>query len=345
MLDASVSSSSVARRSLRLTPWLLVMQLLLSGGAAAAPVPELAGAASPALVADKHVDAGDLRIGYAELGPSGGEVVILLHGWPYDINSYAEVAPRLAARGYRVIVPHLRGYGSTRFLSPDAPRNGEPAALAADVVALMDALKIRRATLAGYDWGARTADIVAALWPQRVKALVSVSGYLIGSQEAGRKPLPPQAELQWWYQFYFATERGRAGYAQYTHDFARQIWQLASPRWKFDDATFARSAAALDNPDHVAVVIHNYRWRLGLAEGEPKYAALEQRLAAAPTIAVPTITIEGDANGAPHPTPEAYVGKFTGKYEHRTFTGGVGHNPPQEAPGEFAQAVIDATRL
>lgn len=346
MLDASVSSSSVARRSLRLTPWLLVMQLLLSGGAAAAaPVSGSAGAASPALVADKHVDAGDLRIGYAELGPSGGEVVILLHGWPYDINSYAEVAPRLAARGYRVIVPHLRGYGSTRFLSPDAPRNGEPAALAADVVALMDALKIRRATLAGYDWGARTADIVAALWPQRVKALVSVSGYLIGSQEAGRKPLPPQAELQWWYQFYFATERGQAGYAQYTHDFARQIWQLASPRWKFDDATFARSAAALDNPDHVAVVIHNYRWRLGLAEGEPKYAALEQRLAAAPTIAVPTITIEGDANGAPHPTPEAYAGKFTGKYEHRTFTGGVGHNPPQEAPGEFAQAVIDATRL
>ena len=244
-----------------------------------------------------------------------------------------------------MIVPHLRGYGSTRFRSADTPRNGEPAALASDVIALMDALKIPRATLAGYDWGARSADIVAALWPERVNALVAVSGYLISSQEAGRKPLPPQAELQWWYQYYFATDRGRAGYTQYTHDFARQIWQLASPRWKFDDATFARSAAALDNPDHVAIVVHNYRWRLGLAEGEPKYAALEQQLAQAPAITVPTITIEGDANGAPHPQPQAYAGKFTGKYEHRTFEGGIGHNPPQEAPEAFVQAVIDATHL
>ncbi len=347
MFAASASLFSAARRSLRLTSWLLATQLLLAGAAAAAtPDPAPVSAALPAaLVAAKYVDAGDLRIGYAELGPSRGEVVILLHGWPYDINSYAEVAPQLAARGYRVIVPHLRGYGSTRFLSPGTPRNGEPAALASDVVALMDALNIRRATLAGYDWGARTAGIIAALWPERVKALVSVSGYLISSQEAGRKPLPPQAELQWWYQYYFATERGQAGYTQYTHDFAKQIWRLASPQWKFDDATFERSAAALDNPDHVAIVVHNYRWRLGLAEGEPKYAELEQRLAKAPAITVPTITIEGDANGAPHPKPEAYAAKFTGKYEHRTFDGGIGHNPPQEAPEEFVRAVIDATRL
>ena len=347
MFDVSASSTSAMRLGLRLAPWLLVAQSLLAGAAVAStPDAATAGVARPAaLVADRHIDAGDLRIGYAELGPSRGDVVILLHGWPYDINSYAEVAPRLAARGYRVIVPHLRGYGSTRFLSPDTPRNGEPAALASDVVALMDALKIRRATLAGYDWGARTADIVAAAWPERVTALVSVSGYLISSQEAGRQPLPPQAELQWWYQYYFTTERGRAGYTQYTHDFAKQIWRLASPQWKFDDATFERSAAAQDNPDHVAIVVHNYRWRLGLAEGEPKYAELEQRLAQAPAIAVPTITIEGDANGAPHPKPEAYAGKFTGKYEHRTFSGGVGHNPPQEAPTEFVQAVIDATRL
>jgi pimeloyl-ACP methyl ester carboxylesterase len=311
----------------------------------------LAGVASAAtplsgeLVANRHIAAGDLDVGYAELGPADGEAVILLHGWPYDINSYADVAPLLAKQGYRVIVPHLRGYGSTRFLSTDTPRNGEPAALASDVVALMDALHIPRATLAGFDWGARSADIVAALWPQRVKALVSVSGYLIGSQEAGRKPLPPAAELQWWYQFYFATDRGQQGYAQYTRDFARQIWQLASPQWKFDEATFQRSAAALDNPDHVAITVHNYRWRLGLAEGEARYAALEQRLAQFLAIGVPAITIEGDANGAPHPKPETYAAKFTGKYEHRTFTGGIGHNPPQESPAEFARAVIDATRL
>jgi len=330
-----------------LVPWLFAAQLLLAGAAqAATPAPApVATTPSAALIANKHVAAGDLDIAYAELGPAKGEVVILLHGWPYDINSYAEVAPRLAAQGYRVIVPHLRGYGGTRFRSAETPRNGEPAALAADVIALMDALKIQRATLAGFDWGARSADIVAALWPERVKSLVSVSGYLIGSQEAGRQPLPPQAELQWWYQFYFATERGRDGYAKYTHDFARQIWQLASPQWHFDDATFARSAASLDNPDQVAIVVHNYRWRLGLAEGEPKYAALETRLAQAPSIGVPTITLEGDANGAPHPQPAAYAAKFTGKYEHRTFHGGIGHNPPQEAPAEFTQAVIDATRL
>lgn len=343
MNTVSIAPTSSLRR-LPLVSWLLAA-LLASGTAAAAPVEAQASTATPALIADKQIDAGDLSIGYADLGPAKGEVVILLHGWPYDINSYAQVAPQLAARGYRVIVPHLRGYGSTRFRSADTPRNGEPAALASDVIALMDALKIPRATLAGYDWGARSADIVAALWPERVNALVAVSGYLISSQDAGRKPLPPQAELQWWYQYYFATDRGRAGYTQYTHDFARQIWQLASPRWKFDDATFARSAAALDNPDHVAIVVHNYRWRLGLAEGEPKYAALEQQLAQAPAITVPTITIEGDANGAPHPQPQAYAGKFTGEYEHRTFEGGIGHNPPQEAPEAFVQAVIDATHL
>ena len=287
----------------------------------------------------KQVDAGVLNVGYAENGPTDGAPVILLHGWPYDIYSYVDVAPLLASAGYRVIIPYLRGYGSTRFLSADAPRNGQQAALAVDTIALMDALKIERAIIGGYDWGARTADIVAALWPQRVKALVSVSGYLIGSQEINKKPLPPKAELEWWYQFYFATERGRAGYEKYRHEFAKLIWQLASPQWKFDDATFARSAAAFDNPDHVEITIHNYRWRLGLAQGEPQFDTLEQQLAKGPTISVPTITLEGDANGAPHPEPSAYAKKFTGKYMHRTITGGVGHNLPQEAPQAFAEAI------
>jgi pimeloyl-ACP methyl ester carboxylesterase len=289
----------------------------------------------------KQIDAGVLNVGYAEAGPSDGPAVMLLHGWPYDIHSYVDVAPRLSAKGYRVIVPYLRGYGTTRFLSSNTFRTGQQSVVAVDIIALMDALKIEQAILAGFDWGARTADIIAALWPQRCKALVSVSGYLIGSQAAGQVPLPPQAELQWWYQYYFATERGRAGYEQYRHDFAKLIWQLASPKWDFDDATFERSAATFDNPDHVSIVIHNYRWRLGLAEGEPNYDELEQRLAEAPTITVPTITLEGDANGAPHPDASAYAGKFTGKYEHRIITGGVGHNLPQEAPQAFAQAVID----
>jgi len=289
----------------------------------------------------KQIDAGVLNVGYAEAGPGDGPVVILLHGWPYDIHSFVDVAPLLATAGYRVIVPHLRGYGTTRFLANETVRNGQPSALAVDVIALMDALKIEKATLAGFDWGARTADIVAALWPERCKALVAVSGYLIGSQDAGKMPLPPKAELQWWYQYYFATERGRAGYDRNRRDFARLIWQLASPKWDFDDATFDRSAVAFDNPDHVAIVIHNYRWRLGLAEGEPKYDDLEMRLAAAPTIAVPTITMEGDANGAPHPEPDAYARKFSGKYSHRLIKGGIGHNLPQEAPQAFAEAVID----
>ena len=251
------------------------------------------------------------------------------------------IEPLLASAGYRVIVPYLRGYGTTRFLSSEIVRNGQPSAVAADTIALMDALKIEKATIAGYDWGARTANIVAALWPERCKAMVSVSGYLIGSQEAGKMPLPPKAELEWWYQYYFATERGRAGYQKYTHDFAKLIWQLASPKWAFDDATFARSAAAFDNPDHVAVVVHNYRWRLDLAEGEPKYDDLERRLAQFPVIGVPTITLEGDANGAPHPEPSAYAKKFSGKYAHRTIQGGIGHNLPQEAPKAFAEAVVE----
>ncbi|MFC4764727.1 alpha/beta fold hydrolase [Dyella koreensis] len=293
----------------------------------------------------KQIHAGVLDVAYAELGPIDGPVVILLHGWPYDIHAYDEVAPALAAKGYRVLVPYARGYGATRFLSATTPRNAEPAALAKDVVDFMDALKIHRAVLGGFDWGARSADIVAALWPQRVKALVSVSGYLIGSQEAGKQPLPPKAEYLWWYQFYFATERGHQGYAKYTREFAKLIWQLASPQWHFDDATFERSAAALDNPDQVAVAIHNYRWRLGLAEGQEEYAALEERLAKSPSITVPTITMEGDANGAPHPVAEAYRKYFTGKYEYRLITGGIGHNLPQEAPQAFIQAVIDADRL
>ncbi|MCK1623919.1 alpha/beta hydrolase [Bradyrhizobium sp. 147] len=292
----------------------------------------------------KQTDAGVLNVGYAEAGPSNGPVAILLHGWPYDIHAFVDVAPILAKAGYRVIIPYLRGYGTTHFLSSETPRNGEPAAMAADIIALMDKLDIKTAVVAGFDWGARTADVIAALWPDRCRALVSVSGYLISSQAAGNAPLPPQAELQWWYQFYFATERGRAGYEKYTHDFAKLIWKLASPQWKFDDATFNRSAAALDNKDHVAITIHNYRWRLGLAHGETKYEHLEKKLAAAPVIDVPTITMEGDANGAPHPDPSAYAKKFSGRYEFRLITGGVGHNLPQEAPQAFAKAVIDADR-
>jgi pimeloyl-ACP methyl ester carboxylesterase len=290
----------------------------------------------------KQIDAGLLNVGYAEAGPAGGPPVILLHGWPYDIHSFVDVAPLLASAGYRVIVPYLRGYGTTRFLSSETFRNGQPSALAVDVVALMDALRIEKATIAGFDWGARTANIVAALWPERCKAMVSVSGYLISNPEAGKMPLPPKAELEWWYQFYFATERGRAGYEKYRHDFSRLIWRLASPEWTFDDATFDRSAASFDNPDHVAIVIHNYRWRLGLAEGEPKYAELERRLAGSPVIAVPTITLEGDANGAPHPDPGVYAKKFSGWYEHRLIKGGIGHNLPQEAPQAFAEAVVEA---
>jgi len=315
-----------------------------TGGTNPRRLPAIKPGSNTSFASLKQIDAGVLNVGYAEAGPADGAAVILLHGWPYDIYSFADVAPMLASAGYRVIVPYLRGYGSTRFLSSETPRNGQQSVVAVDAIALMDALKIENATIAGFDWGARTADIVAALWPERCKALVSVSGYLIGSQEAGKTPLPPAAELQWWYQYYFATERGRAGYDKYRHDFAKLIWQLASPKWNFDDATFDRTAASFENPDHVAIVIHNYRWRLGLAEGEPKYDDLEKRLAEGPVITVPTITLEGDANGAPHPEPGSYAKKFSGKYAHRTITGGIGHNLPQEAPQAFAQAIVDAAQ-
>jgi pimeloyl-ACP methyl ester carboxylesterase len=289
----------------------------------------------------KQIDAGLLNVGYAEAGPADGRAVVLLHGWPYDIYSFVDVAPLLASAGYRVIVPYLRGYGTTRFLSSDTFRNGQQSVVALDIIALMDALGIKQATIGGFDWGARTADIIAALWPDRCKALVSVSGYLIGSQEAGKAPLPPKAELEWWYQFYFATDRGLVGYDKYRHDFAKLIWRLASPKWDFDDATFDRTAAAFDNPDHVAIVIHNYRWRIDVAKGEAKYDDLENRLAEGPVITVPTITLESDANGAPHPDPSSYAKKFSGKYAHRLIKGGIGHNLPQEAPQAFAEAIID----
>ena len=289
----------------------------------------------------KQIDAGVLNVGYTEAGPNSGPPVILLHGWPYDVHSFVDVAPLLAKAGYRVIVPHVRGYGTTRFISKDTFRNGQPSALAVDTIAFIDALKIDKAILAGFDWGARTANIIAALFPERCKAMVSVSGYLIGSQEVGRMPLPPKNELQWWYQYYFATERGRAGYDKYRHDFAKLIWQIASPKWKFDNATFERSAASFNNPDHVNIVIHNYRWRLGVAEGEPKYDDYEKRLAEFPLITVPTITLQGDADGAPRPDPSSYAKKFSGKYSHRLIKGGIGHNLPQEAPLAFAQAVVD----
>ncbi|MBZ7925515.1 alpha/beta hydrolase [Ensifer adhaerens] len=316
-----------------------------SGDSATPRLPAITPGTNKSFPTLKQVDAGVLNVGYAELGASDAPVVILLHGWPYDIHTYVDVAPLLANAGYRVIVPYLRGYGTTRFLSADTLRNGQQAVIATDIIALMDALKIDKAVIGGCDWGARTANIIAALWPERCKALVSVSGYLIGSQEVNRKPLSPQAELAWWYQFYFATERGYAGYKQNHKEFARLIWKLASPKWNFDDATFDSSAEALENPDHVDISIHNYRWRLSLAEGEAQYDDLEKQLAQFPTITVPTITLEGDANGAPHPEPAAYAKRFSGKYEHRLITGGIGHNLPQEAPVAFARAIVDVDRF
>jgi len=305
----------------------------------------MAGTLAPSFADTRQIDAGVLNVGYVDAGPRDGPAVVLLHGWPYDIHSYAKVTPLLAAAGYRVIVPHLRGFGTTQFLSDETIRNGEQAALAIDVISLMDALEVEKAIIAGFDWGARSAGIVAALWPERCKGLVSVSGYLIGSREANKRPLPPSAELAWWYQFYFATERGRDGYEQYRHDFAKLIWQTASPRWDFDDDTFDRSAASFENADHVDIVIHNYRWRIGSADGEPQYDDLEEKLAQGPLITVPTITLEGDANGAPHPEAASYREKFTGPYAHHVLTGGVGHNPPQEAPRAFADAVVQVDRF
>jgi pimeloyl-ACP methyl ester carboxylesterase len=323
-------------------------QLGMLGSASALPTKETGGKV-PAIKAGTHtsfdslkqIDAGLLNVGYAEAGPANGTAVVLLHGWPYDIYSYVDVAPLLASAGYRVIVPYLRGYGSTRFLSSDTFRNGQQSVVALDLVALMDALKIQKAVIAGFDWGARTADIMAVLFPERCKAIVSVGGYLIGSPAANEQPLPPQAELAWWYQFYFATERGELGYSKNTLAFNKLIWQTASPKWHFDDATYDRTAASFSNPDHVAIAIHNYRWRLGLAKGEKKYDDLEARLAKSPVITLPTITLDGDANGAPHAPAAAYRSKFSGKYDARLITGGVGHNLPQEAPQAFAQAVID----
>lgn len=310
----------------------------------AMPTPVNASGSATSFQQVKQINAGLLNVGYAEVGPANGAVVFLLHGWPYDIHTYVDVAPLLAATGYRVIVPHARGYGTTRFLSSDAPRNGQQAALALDLVALMDALKIDKAIMAGCDWGARTACIMAVLWPERTAAIVSVSGYLLVNLQSAQQPLPPTEELKWWYQYYLSTERGRKGYDANHRAFAKLIWQTASPQWKFSDAVFERSAKSLDNPDHTAIAVHNYRWRLGLAQGEARYDAMESKLSAAPRIVVPAITMEGDANGAPHPEPAAYAGKFGGRYEHRNIAGGIGHNLPQESPREFAQAVIDIGR-
>ncbi|BDG04794.1 alpha/beta hydrolase [Anaeromyxobacter oryzae] len=291
----------------------------------------------------KQVDAGLLSVGYAEVGPATGPAVVLLHGWPYDIHSYVDVAPLLASAGYRVIVPYLRGYGTTRFRSSETFRNAQQSVVALDVIALMDALEIRKAIVAGFDWGARTADIMAALWPERCKAIVSVSGYLITSLEANMQPLPPVAEYGWWYQYYFATERGRAGYDKYRHEFNKLIWKNVSPKWHFDDATFDRTAASFDNPDHVAIVIHNYRWRLGLAKGESRYDELEQKLFKGPVISVPAITIASDFDG-PGADGSAYRKKFSGKYRHQILEG-IGHNVPQEAPQAFAKAIVEVDGL
>jgi len=315
-----------------------------AAAAGASSVPTWAAASPRGLGELRQIEAGVLSVGYADLGPRNGPPVLLLHGWPYDIHTYEEVAPRLAEQGYRVVVPYLRGYGTTRFLSEATPRNAQQTAIAADAIALLDALGIQQAAVAGCDWGARTACVMAALWPQRVKALVSVSGYLVTNVKAGPQPLAPADELAWWYQFYLATERGRAGYEKNHREFARLIWRQASPEWRFDDATFERSAPAFDNPDHVAITVHNYRWRLGLVEGESRFDALESRLAAVQSVAMPAITLEGDANAAPHPPAAAYAKRFAGKYEHRELKGGIGHNLPQEAPAAFAQAVIDASK-
>jgi pimeloyl-ACP methyl ester carboxylesterase len=293
----------------------------------------------------KQVAAGVLNVGYAEAGPADGSPVILLHGWPYDIHSFIDVVPLLVARGRRVIVPYLRGYGTTNFLSSDMLRNAQPSALALDVIALMDALGIQKAVVAGFDWGARTANIMAVLWPERCEGIVAVSGYLIGNREANRRPLPPDAEYAWWYQYYFTTDRGERGYREYRREFGKLIWRLASPRWQFDDETFERAARSFDNPDHVKIVIHNYRWRLGLEAGEPRYDEFETVLAKAPSISVPAITLQGDADGAPHPDSRSYANKFSGPYHHRVVTGGVGHNLPQEAPRAFADAVIDVEHI
>lgn len=292
----------------------------------------------------KQIDAGVLNVGYAEVGPADGPVVLLLHGWPYDIHSFVDVAPSLASAGYRVLVPHLRGHGTTRFLSSETSRNGQQSVVALDIIALMDVLGIQKAILGGYDWGARTANIIAALWPERCKAMVSANGYLINNLERNKVPLPPKAEHGWWYQYYFATERGRAGYDANRREFNNLIWKANSPKWDFDDAAFQRSAASFDNPDHVAIVIHNYRWRLSIAAGDPQYDTLEDRLAERPVITVPTITLDGDSDGVvPATDGTSYAKQFTGRRSHRIIEG-AGHNLPQEAPQAFAEAIIEVDR-
>ncbi|MEV6283501.1 alpha/beta hydrolase [Kribbella sp. NPDC051770] len=317
----------------------------LTGATAAAAVPELRGGAGEhtSLGLIKRVKAGVLDAAYAEFGPRHGQPVVLLHGWPYDPHSFVDVAPLLAEAGYRVIVPFLRGYGPTRFRSAKTFRNGQQSAVALDIVALMDALEIEQAVLGGFDWGARTVGCIAALWPERCKAIVSVSGYLITSLEKNLEPLPPAAELGWWYQYYFSTERGVLGYRENWRAFNELIWKTVSPLWQYDAATYGRTAASFENPDHVAIVIHNYRWRLSLAEGERQYDRYERVLQAGPAIGVPAITIGSDFDGAAA-DGTGYRDKFTGPYEHRVFAG-IGHNVPQEAPQAFAQAVIDADRL
>ena len=314
---------------------------LLSGISRAASLPPIKPGTNTSFGPLKQIESGLLNIGYAEAGPADGPPVVLLHGWPYDIHSFVDVAPLLASKGYRVIVPYLRGYGTTKFLARDTVRNAQQSVVAVDIVTLMDTLKIQKAIIAGFDWGARTAAIMAVLWPERCKAIVPVGGYLIGSPAANKSPYPPAFEYAFWYQYYFATENGVAGYTKYLRDFTKLIWRVSSPKWNFDDATFDRSEVAFHNPDHVAITIHNYRWRIGIAPGESKYDDLEARLAKAPVIAIPAITLEGDANGAAHAPPALYRAKFSGKYEHRDLTGGIGHNLPQEAPQAFAQAIVD----
>jgi pimeloyl-ACP methyl ester carboxylesterase len=316
-----------------------------SGETATRALSDVKPGAHTSFASIKQIDAGLLNVGYAEDGPADGPAVILLHGWPYDIHSFVDVAPLLASAGYRVIVPYLRGYGSTTFLDSGTFRNAQQSAVGLDIIALMDALKIPKATVAGFDWGARTADVMAVLWPERCKAIVSVGGYLISSPAGNQVPWPPEPAFLFWYQYYFATPVGKAGYAKYLDEFNKFIWRQASPKWNFDDATYDRSAASFHNPDHVDIVMHDYRWRLGLADGERKYDELEKRLAALAPITVPTITMEGDANGAIHAPAAAYRNRFSGKYEYRLITGGVGHNMPQEAPQAFADAVAAVEHL
>jgi len=289
----------------------------------------------------RHIRAGVLDVAYFEAGPAEGPPVFLMHGFPYDIHAYAEVTPLLAAAGCRVIVPYLRGYGPTRFLSDDTPRSGEQAALGADLLALMDALGIARAVLGGYDWGGRAACVVAALWPERCAGLVSLNSYNIQNIAQAMEPEPPDNEQRLWYQYYFHSERGRAGLAANRRALARLLWQLWSPTWAFDDATFERSAGAFDNPDFVDVVIHSYRHRFGLVPGDPACAEIERRLAAQPAIGVPTITFDGADDGVRPPADAAaHAYHFTGPRSHR-LVAGAGHNLPQEVPHVFAAAVLE----